>query len=252
MWRELEKELDCWSSSGDVATLWWRDDDATSKTPELERLLDIGREHHVPLCLAVIPQKVKSNLMSMLKPADSVKIAIHGFSHRNHSGPQQKRCELPDNREVNEMKCELLTGLQILREIGQSRTLPLLVPPWNRVSASLLPNLYGLGFRGLSTYGNRLTPEPTPGIMQVNCHIDPIDWRKSRKFIGVENTLNMLISQLRSRRIGSADAREATGLLSHHAVWSPEASLFLNELFFRTRRHPATNWISADHLFPSQ
>ena len=57
-WRGLEIELELGRGPGATSTLWWRDDDAVTATPELERLLGLARlpgGAPVPLCLAVIP-----------------------------------------------------------------------------------------------------------------------------------------------------------------------------------------------------
>ncbi|HZU89888.1 MAG TPA: hypothetical protein VE993_11575, partial [Stellaceae bacterium] len=52
-WPELCGELDRWGAAGRVATLWWRDDDATAPNDRLDRLLAIAGE--APVTLAVIP-----------------------------------------------------------------------------------------------------------------------------------------------------------------------------------------------------
>ncbi len=41
-----------------VADFWWRDDDATTRTPALERLLALSTTPRLPLALAVIPAGV--------------------------------------------------------------------------------------------------------------------------------------------------------------------------------------------------
>ena len=43
-WPDLIAELDRWEEAGQVATLWWRDDDAVAPTARLDRLLSIARE----------------------------------------------------------------------------------------------------------------------------------------------------------------------------------------------------------------
>lgn len=249
MWRELEKELDTWDATGKTATLWWRDDDATRVTPALERLLTIAAEHDIPVCLAVIPQQAQPDLQSLLERAPGTEVAVHGFSHQNHAGPEEKKCELAESRPLSDMISQLAEGLDALTKLAEDRTLPVLVPPWNRVASLLIPELHALGFRGLSTYGERRSEEPATGLTQMNCHVDPIDWRGSRDFIGTPATLDMFVRHLSRRRAGDADASEPTGLLTHHAVWTSEAFSFLDTLFARTRRHPAVRWMAAGNIF---
>jgi len=54
----------------------------------------------------------------------------------------------------------------------------MLVPPWNRISASILPYLRELGYRALSCHGTVRADAPVPVF---NTHVDLIDWRASRR-----------------------------------------------------------------------
>src|ERR1044071_5855240 len=58
-WTDFERELEAWGGSGQVATLWWRDDDAVRVTPALARLLGCAGE--TPLALAVIPGTMRDD-----------------------------------------------------------------------------------------------------------------------------------------------------------------------------------------------
>ena len=44
-------------------------------------------------------------------------------------------------------------------------------------SGELVPVLPELGYRGLSQFGPRKRVTPVQHLRQVNCHVDPIDWR---------------------------------------------------------------------------
>ena len=248
-WSALTDELDAWSVAGMTATMWWRDDDATCPTPALARLLDAAATHGVPLCLAAIPNLVREELLTLLERDVNVVVAVHGVSHKNFAAAGEKKCEFVESRSPHAMADELVEGREKLIAVAGRRTVPVLVPPWNRVSRALVPLLPGLGFRGLSTYGDRGARAPTPGLRQVNCHIDPIDWRGSRDFIGVAGALEQLIGHLARRRLGNADPAEPTGLLTHHAVWSDAAFAFLQELLVRTGKHPAARWLTPQAAF---
>ena len=248
-WSALEEELNAWSAVGREAALWWRDDDATHVTPALERLLNIATSNHVPLCLAVIPADAHSGLKSLLDVHADVTIAVHGITHENFAKPGEKKCELTDGRPPQALAGRLHQGLESLVALAGDRTIPIVVPPWNRIAESLLPLLPAHGFRGISTYGDRRTEEPSQGLVQVNCHVDPIDWRGGRHFVGSENALAMMIGHLTRRRLGNADPHEPTGLLTHHAVWTEEAFTFLTEVFVRTQGHPAIRWRTAREVF---
>ena len=248
-WSDLESELGAWSAAGREATLWWRDDDATHPTPALERLLNIAAANHVPICLAVIPAAAHPGLNSLLKSPADVAIAVHGISHENFADPGEKKCELVEGRSPQMLARQLRQGFDSLLALAGDHTIPVVVPPWNRIAKTLLPSLPAHGFRGISTYGDRRSNEPTQGLLQVNCHVDPINWRGGRSFVGTEQALDMLICHLARRRLGSADSREPTGLLTHHAVWTDEAFAFLEEVFARTRQDPAIRWQTAHEVF---
>ncbi|MFV2092926.1 MAG: hypothetical protein ACC634_07570, partial [Hyphomicrobiales bacterium] len=51
----LLAELDCWNGAGRRADLWLRDDDATTATPALARLLELCTEHGVRPVVAAVP-----------------------------------------------------------------------------------------------------------------------------------------------------------------------------------------------------
>jgi len=114
----------------------------------------------------------------------------------------------------------------------------------NRIDAGLVARLPAAGFYGLSTYKARASGEPAPGLRQVNCHADPVDWQGSRGFAGAETVLAAVVDHLRDRRTGAADAAEPTGILTHHQVHDEPAWAFLAELAARVRRHAAGRWVS--------
>ena len=124
----------------------------------------------------------------------------------------------------------------------------MLVPPWNRIAKDLLPELAGLGLRGLSTHGPRATPE-VAGLAVCNSHVDVLRWRPTRGFLGEAATLYLLIGHLSARRQGQVDAAEPSGLLTHHLVMDPPAWDFLAHLLTALDGHPAVRWIPAGEAF---
>jgi hypothetical protein len=120
--------------------------------------------------------------------------------------------------------------------------LPLLVPPWNRIDAALLPSLAGLGFTALSTFG-RAGPAP---IGVLNTHVDLMGWHNGRKGKDHGLLVEELIAELQRRF--DADSREPIGLLSHHLVHDETAWSFLERLFDATTGNPACRWASAREL----
>jgi hypothetical protein len=251
-WVTLQAELDAWAEAGRIATLWWRDDDATTVTPALEQLLDQARAAAVPVTLAVIPAAADPALPARLANEPLVTVAQHGFAHANHAAPSAKKAELGGDRSVPEMARELAHGFAHLAADFAPRWQPILVPPWNRIAADLLPGLASLGFRGVSTYAARAGRFAAPGLVQVNAHVDPIDWHGTRKFLGETATLALLIGHLRARRLGQADAGEPSGLLTHHAQADAGCDAFVERLLAETAAHPAARWIAAETAFAAE
>src|SRR5690606_25924274 len=102
---------------------------------------------------------------------------------------------------------------------------------------------------GVSTWKARPAAAPVPGLRQVNCHVDPIDWRGSRGFAGDEATLCPLIDHLAAKRERRADGSEPTGLLGHHLAFDGAAWAFLDRLLGTLRAHPAAFWPHPRALF---
>jgi len=251
-WASLGEELDRWAEAGRTAAFWWRDDDAAEPSPALDRLLALAAAGGVPLSLAVIPMAATPELAARLAaeaPEARPAVLVHGFAHRNLAAPGEKKAEFPSRRPVGVMAGEAAAGLGRLREMFGAGTRPWLVPPWNRLPPSLVARLPGAGFRGLSTFGRRASREPVAGLVQVNTHLDPVDWRGTRGFAGEDRVLATLGAELAARRRGGADGAEPTGLLTHHLVLDAAGWGFVERLVDATRAHPAARWLSARELF---
>ncbi len=249
-WRHLSEELDAWATAGHSATLWWRDDDAVEPSPELARLLTMARERDLPLALAVIPARASEALAEWLK-TDPARPALlqHGYAHRSHAADSEKKAELGAQRPVNVVIEELARGWGRMTALFGETWAPVLVPPWNRIAERLVPELTGLGFRGLSTQGPRTAAEPAPGLVQVNTHLDIMHWPAPRGFLGEAESLEILVAQLRARRLGAADAAEPTGLLTHHPAHDEPAWAFLETLLDRLAEHPAARFVEVGEAF---
>jgi len=255
-WDAFEAELARWRDAGRAPRFWWRDDDAHRADPALSRLIALARDHAVPLALAVIPQVLQSDMPGVGDPW--VSLLQHGVDHRSRALPGEKKTEFPPHEPVEDALARLREGLRRLQGGAGAQTgegpgyavLPVLVPPWNRLAASaLLPLLPGAGYGGLSTFGPRRAAHPAPGLVQVNTHVDIIDWRGSRGFAGEAAVLQQALHQLQAQREGRADAGEAVGWLTHHAVHDAECWDFLARLFEATRHCAGLRWCAAGELF---
>jgi hypothetical protein len=248
-WKQLGDELDRWAGAGRVATLWWRDDDAAQPTESLSRALDLRSRADIPLALAAIPATIEESVAVRLRDNDDIDVLQHGYAHRNHARPGESKVELGAQRPADAVLDELGLGGRRLEAMVGARFLGVLVPPWNRIDETLVGRLGGAGFTGISTYGPRNAAHAAPSLMQVNAHVDIIDWRATRRFVGDEAALAMAVGHLRARRAGEADGDEPTGLLSHHLVHDEAAWRFIDAYVEATKAHPAVRWVSARQAF---
>jgi hypothetical protein len=249
-WDHLRAELDLWQSEGRIATAWWRDDDAVTVTPQLDTILAFEQKYKVPLALAVIPANLQNNLVERLAETLDTRVLQHGWAHQNHMPDGRKKQELDDVRDLGAVVADLRKGFSVLSSRFGNRFLPVVVPPWNRIADDVVATLNSLGFCGLSTFNARQTAEPYKGLLQVNTHVDVIDWRGSRGFVGEDVALGSMIAHLAARRTGAADSKEPTGILTHHLVHDGATTHFLDNLF--SMEHSALSWLRIPGVFPWQ
>ncbi len=231
-WREFEDELARRHDEGRPATFWWRDDDAGEPSPALKQLFSLPK---IPLALAVVPEAAEGELFRLLP--GNVSVIQHGTDHRNRAAPGEKKTEYAAGEPIEAALARISDGLGRLRAFAPKKLVPVLAPPWNRVRPELLKKLPAIGILGISTYGPRASAEPQPQLRQVNTHVDIVDWRHGRRFIGEARALSSAMTQLASE--------EPVGWLTHHAVHDAAAWKFLERLFkIRDAR-----WLSAAEAF---
>lgn len=229
--------LDRLAERGQALKLWLRDDDAVEVTPALERLLALTEEYQVPITLAVIPENTGFQLAKWLEGKTGFSVAVHGWSHRSYSKPPAKKQELGDDRPLPVVLNELQAGLQKLKALHGERALPMLVPPWNRISPTITSALSQCGYRALSVFGR----EKENNFPLINTHIDLIDWhgtRGGRQPEAVFSELNAYLEQ----------PVACLGILTHHLVHDDAAWNLLERILKHTTNHPACVWHSASEL----
>ena len=251
-WSDLVGEFDQWGEGGRVATLWWRDDDAVTANWRLDRLVSIAGD--VPISLAVIPAATDPGLAALIAhlsrslQATRISVLQHGWCHTSRA-VDGKKSEFPSERSCDAVRSDLTAGRARLTAFFGTCALPVLVPPWNRFASCFLPLLPACGLGAISRVKPRRTPWPASGIAEVNIHIDLVAWAERRGFIGEEAALGGLVGHLRARRLAEVDAREPTGILTHHLVQDEATDAFLRRLVAITKGHPATRWLDAAEVF---
>jgi hypothetical protein len=245
----LEQELDLWKESGKTATFWWRDDDAVEETPQLHLLDGLSLEMKVPVSLAVIPSGMHRSLPPYLRQRDNFIVIQHGYGHRSYALEGMKKIELGGDRSDDDIQSDLVTGRLRLDTAFGEQFIPVLVPPWNRIERRVYPALIGAGFSGVSSMWARETAYPVKGLLQVNAHLDPVNWRHGRGFVGETIAIGQIRRHLSSRRRAAEDIAEPTGILTHHLVQNDEVWAFCRTLFDTLNRHPAAQWLGAREIW---
>lgn len=249
VWKVLVDELDMWHHAGKTATFWWRDDDATQHTPQLEQLDQLSQNYMAPLSIAVIPARLDPSLTDYIKTRQHINVLQHGYAHQSHAAKGVKKIEIGGQRDLSPIVDELNDGLNILKQAFTDQFVSVLVPPWNRIEARSYPALRKIGLVGISSMWAREERQPAEGLLQVNTHLDPVNWRKDRGFIGEQAAVGYLHQHLFGRRTGFLDADEPTGILTHHLDQTDDVWKFCDDLFERLNEHPAAAWLDAKTIW---
>lgn len=243
-WSALLAELDCWGEADRIAKLWWRDDDAAVAAPELAALLRIA--DGTPIALAVIPALATVDLASMLRDLPLVAVLQHGWRHANRA-VEGKKSEYPSGLPASVAAAEIAAGRDRLAALFGTRTLPVFVPPWNRIAPGLLSVLTDSGIAAVSTFASTRQPEWSPrlppGLALLDTHVDLTDWKDGKRFIGATAALGSLVFWLRHVRLGNRPPNHAIGILTHHMVMDRETAAFVGQLVELVAGHAAGRWV---------
>ncbi len=243
-WLPVRDELARWRDAGKRARLWLRDDDAVAVTPELRQLLSICGGHGARPLIATIPAATTQELAAYLAD-EAAEVAVHGWSHTNHAMAGSKAQEFPVHRPQQEVVEELGQAVSRIRALYGGREVPMYVPPWNRIAPEVAALLPQMGFRALSGYGRASLFAGPPPLMELNTHIDIIDWRGSRGGHDTDKLTSDLAQTLAwSRQQGG----QPIGILTHHLVHDAQAWRFLGQLFAETGSTSGVSWCGAGEL----
>jgi predicted glycosyltransferase len=248
-WSPLDDALRRAADEGVTIQVWWRDDDAVAHTPALDRLLGLSKDFGVLVALAAIPGRIESSLAQRLADEPDAAVLVHGLTHANHARAGEKKAEFGAGRPLETLVDEAAAALAAARAGLGERLVAAFVPPWNRIAPELVQRLPGLGYRGLSTFGRRTARKPAPGLVQVNAHVDPIDWRGTRGLLPPEALIRQLAAAVSARVDGRHNADEPIGLLTHHLIHDEAVWRYCAALLERLARHANLRYPSPRALF---
>lgn len=240
-------------TAGRVLRFWWRDDDAIRPTTALDALLDRAARHGVPLALATIPARSEPALARRLADQPTVSVLPHGFAHVNHAPAGEKKAEFGAHHPLSERVVEATEGWRRVRDLFGAQAVPVFVPPWNRISDDMVAALPGCGLRGLSTFKRRAARLATPGLVQLNTHLDPIAWRAGGGLSDEAGLYDLLARLIDEELVAPEGTLEPIGLLTHHLVHDGWIDRWVDEVLALLTSSPAVRFVgigealAADH-----
>jgi hypothetical protein len=250
-WSALHDALARLSGDGRSLTLWWRDDDAVRPTPALERLIGMARRYGMPVAVAVVPAKADGALGQRLAAEPLASVLVHGLAHDNHAPEGEKKSEFGPHRPLDRLVADASLALETARARLGHGPEPIFVPPWNRLAADLVPRLSAVGYRGLSTFGAAARREPAPGLVQIDTHIDLIDWHGTRGLRCESDIIATVTGAVVEVARNIMDEAEPIGLLTHHLVHDEDTWTFCERLLETFAGRPGIRVAAATQLFGS-
>ncbi|WGD29782.1 glycosyltransferase [Ancylobacter sp. WKF20] len=243
-WQRLDAVLAQARAAGRILDFWWRDDDAVAPTPALDALLARAARWQVPLSLAVIPARATPALAARLREERRVDVLVHGLAHENHAPADQKKAEFGAHRLAEVMAVEAHSARERIEATFGAQALPVFVPPWNRIAPALLPMLANEGYAALSTFKRRTTREAAPGLVALNTHWDPIDWKGGGGLADEAGLIDLMAGLITEELASPPGTLEPIGLLTHHLVHDGWIDRFLDTMIGRLLDSGAARFVA--------
>lgn len=245
-WKMLISELDQWAECRRTVSVWLRDDDAVEPTAQLEQLLGLVKRFEAPLLLAVIPGKAQDSLARRLAGLDHVLPCQHGWLHTNHAPQGEKSAEFGPHRSLQDMLDDIAAGRARMKRLFGERAQSFFVPPWNRISPDLLPELVKIGFNVVSAF-RPLSPADAGQLRIANADIDIVDWKGGRVLRSSADVEREIVAHLSRLRL-SESCESRLGLLLHHLVHAHDTWSFMDRLMSVFASHTAVRFTDPARL----
>lgn len=245
---ELGKELGFWKHAGVLPRFWWRDDDGHASTPALGRAIEWSNSNCVSGLLSAIPAKLDHSLAEVLEEAPLLWVAQHGWSHTNHVAAPGNPSELGRDRPLQDVAAELSRGDQILSKAFAKRYLPVVVPPWNRLSPEIAARLPSLGYAGLSSHWGLHRSDSPPELNYFDTHVDASE-KANGHWTGASGPaiLSSLVRALQSVR--TSGRHEPIGILTHHLFMDDNRTWDVLARIVEATRANGGLWMGPPDLF---
>ena len=245
--KNLIAELAKWSQKKTIAQIWWRDDDVSHPTSKLDWMLKTIDSLEFKPLLAAIPNLSSRELAKALETC-GLPIAVHGLSHLNYEPADSRKSEFGLSRKLYDVKQDLIQAKTKLSNIFGDSVVDCFVPPWNRFREDIIPYLPELGFSGFSSFGRKSSKAHESNLKWFNTHVDVIDWRNTRHFIGRNAIISQITDNLRHQRTRSGTS-EPVGILTHHLNMIESDWEELRNIFIVLKKNNAVRFVDPLELF---
>lgn len=247
---DVESALDETSQLIDMAlasirkpvNVFFRADDIAVADPELCRLLDLFSHFQVPLAPALIPAWLTPSRWKILRKWDDANPHLwcwhtHGWRHLNHERAG-KKSEFGPSRSEDEIRSDLIRGLERMRALLKDRFCPVFTPPWNRCTGPAFDSLKALGYRAVSRFVGA-SPVAPQGLIDLPTAVD----LHTRKEVSAPAGWQALFHQIKD-----AFQTGRCGFMIHHHRMNANAFRYLAGLLALLSRHDSIRFVSMQTL----
>ncbi len=240
--RPLYAAVEEWKITCGTAPFFLRDDDAARVTPPLRRLVGICRETEIQLMLSVIPGRLQPDLIDVVMECEHMVPVQHGFRHESHSTIADVKSEFPDEEALEPQLDRTKRGFEGMATAFRDRFVPILVPPWNNISETLVAHLATVGIMGLSCSGRRIDPI-RHNVRVFNSWVSLNNFTTPKAPFDPIVIIDKYVRVIRNRMARTEDRLEPIGLTTHHLVTNEEQFRFLYDLI-ETVQEAGGHWLS--------
>ena len=238
----IDADLQHWVQDNKRVRLFLRDDDAVKITAQLRRLAELCDAYNIPILLAVIPNEATLELADFVRASAKITPAVHGISHTNHGGGNEKKIELGGQRSARAVIDELKTSREKMLQMFGNELSTMLVPPWNRISQGVAAKVEEAGFGAISGFGWKA---PIGNLPWINTHVDIIDWKNGKKTKSFDCVMAELSENL---TIARENNYAPIGILTHHLVHNDATWSMLEALFELIGARQHIDWLNSSEL----
>ena len=173
--RKLKSVINIERNSDYEVKFWWRDDDVSDSTEELNKLISFSDLNKIPVNLAVIPQNLSNEAIKLIKQYTHISVVQHGYSHINYANVGEPLNEFGLHRSLEIQLKEIRIGFEKLITAFGNQFVPVFVPPWGHIAESVIEKLSTIGIKGISLIGH--SDKNYPCLFNKNVDIDIFSWK---------------------------------------------------------------------------